>query len=331
MDIKDLTGLSKPLTKLVEVIAAGVGAIARPYLVRRDADARAYEIETVARALSSAGLPEGRYEDGKIAISAPTNDGAPGQLAETPVGERVVARLAHQEARRQKNIEQIAQQAADELRGTPPDEVSSEPVDDDWASRFFTAAQDISSEQMQILWGKILAGEVASPNSYSLRTLEVVRNLSPREATLFEKLARNRFDQRGDCFLVNPDNHKFLADSLSITFDDILVLREAGLLVTNDHLSINFPATPQAHNVVFEHGPMVVWAEIPAGKKPKNLGIVGFASPGYQLSRLIPVVPNEDCVNKLAATIKTDDVKVKCGIVEARLQGQFKLRAQKEL
>jgi hypothetical protein len=62
MEIKDLTSLSKPLTKLVEVIAAGVGAVAGPYTVKRDADARAYEIETVARALSSAGLPEGRYE-----------------------------------------------------------------------------------------------------------------------------------------------------------------------------------------------------------------------------------------------------------------------------
>lgn len=330
MEIKDLTGLSKPLTKLVEVMAAGVGAIARPYLVKRDADARAYEIETVARALSSAGLPEGRYEEGRVIIAASNSD-ASGQLAETPVGERVVARLAHQEARRQQNIEQISQRAAEELKDIKADDVSSEPVDDDWASRFFTVAQDVSSEQMQILWGKILAGEVASPNSYSLRTLELVRNLSANEALLFEKLAKNRFDQPNDCFLINPDRHKFLADTLGITFQDILLLREAGLLVTNDFLSISFPPTPQAHNVVFEHGPMVVWAEIPADKKPKDLGIVGFTSPGYQLSRIVPVVPNEDCVTKLAASIKSDDVKVKCGIIEARVKGQYKLRAQKEL
>jgi hypothetical protein len=329
MDIKDLGGLSKPLTKLVEVIAAGVGAIARSYLVKRDADARAYEIEKVAQALSSTGLPDGRYEAGKVVITGTKN--AIAQLAETPVGERVIERLSFREAHRQKNIELISQHAADELRDVNPDEVSSEPVDEDWVSRFFTAAQDVSSEEMQVLWGKILAGEVASPKSYSLRTLELVRNLSKDEALLFERLAKNRFDQAKGCFLINPDNHKFIEDALDISFQDILLLREAGLLVSNDSLVISFQPAPQDKNVFFEHGPMLVWLEIPAGKKIKNMGIVGFTNPGYQLSRIIPVVPNEDLVTKLATCIKSDDVKVKCGIIDACLKGQYKLREQKEL
>jgi len=43
MKISDLTGLSKPLTRLIEVIASGIGAVSRPYFIKREADAHAYE------------------------------------------------------------------------------------------------------------------------------------------------------------------------------------------------------------------------------------------------------------------------------------------------
>lgn len=51
MDIKDLTGLSKPLIKLVEVISQGIGAISKPYLIKKTADAKAYEIKKIAETI----------------------------------------------------------------------------------------------------------------------------------------------------------------------------------------------------------------------------------------------------------------------------------------
>ena len=42
MDIKNLAGLSKPLTKLIEVIASGCNWIAQPYQIKRLANANAY-------------------------------------------------------------------------------------------------------------------------------------------------------------------------------------------------------------------------------------------------------------------------------------------------
>ena len=44
------------------------------------------------------------------------------------------------------------------------------------------------SRLMRVLWGKILAGEVRKPNSFSLRTLETLRNMSTDDAKLFSKL-----------------------------------------------------------------------------------------------------------------------------------------------
>jgi len=40
---------------------------------------------------------------------------------------------------------------------------------------------------MQILWGKILAEEVKNPNSFSLRTLSILKNISNTDAKIFQK------------------------------------------------------------------------------------------------------------------------------------------------
>ena len=50
MEIKDLTGLSKPLTKLVEVVSKGIGTLYEPRSIRKKADAEAYKQEVIANA-----------------------------------------------------------------------------------------------------------------------------------------------------------------------------------------------------------------------------------------------------------------------------------------
>jgi len=54
----------------------------------------------------------------------------------------------------------------------------------DWFVRFFEDAGNISDEKMQEIWAKVLAGEIKQPGSFSLRTLEVLRNLSSDEAEI---------------------------------------------------------------------------------------------------------------------------------------------------
>ena len=63
-------------------------------------------------------------------------------------------------------------------------------VDKDWLTRFYSIAEDVSDETMQNLWAQILAGEVKRPKSYSLRTLDFLRLLSPEEAKLFAESAK---------------------------------------------------------------------------------------------------------------------------------------------
>ena len=54
-------------------------------------------------------------------------------------------------------------------------------------TRFLNIAEEISDKDLQDIWGRILAGEIKRPKSYSLRTLEVMRNMSKDEASLLMK------------------------------------------------------------------------------------------------------------------------------------------------
>ena len=71
MDIKDIVGLSKPLTRLIEVISQGIGAVSAPYLVKKNAEAKAHEVRVISSALKEVAeqhqLPV-VFKDGQIEI-----------------------------------------------------------------------------------------------------------------------------------------------------------------------------------------------------------------------------------------------------------------------
>jgi hypothetical protein len=85
----------------------------------------------------------------------------------------------------QHNRETIAFKAIEQLKETP-DAQTTKP-DDDWLNMFARHAQEASSDRMQDLWGKILAGQLRTANAFSLQTLRFVSELDETTATLFEK------------------------------------------------------------------------------------------------------------------------------------------------
>ncbi|EJL05626.1 MULTISPECIES: DUF2806 domain-containing protein [Pseudomonas] len=62
-------------------------------------------------------------------------------------------------------------------------------VDTDWLFRWRDYVGDVSLNDMQELWGRLLVSEIKSPGRYSLRSLDFLRNLSPTEAKLIERLS----------------------------------------------------------------------------------------------------------------------------------------------
>lgn len=58
-----------------------------------------------------------------------------------------------------------------------------------WISKFMKYAGDIRDEDVMELWGKVLAGEIKQPGSFSLRTLDILSTIDQRDAQAFQRLA----------------------------------------------------------------------------------------------------------------------------------------------
>jgi len=261
--------LSAPLTKLVEVVAAGCGRVYGPTDIRRTARA------------------EG---DALVLLEE-----AKGRASEVAV--RAAQRLLDVEARRQENLDAIVEEA----RLALPDEVSSEPVHPDWAARFFHEAGDISDEQMQTVWAKLLVGEVASPGTFSLRTLQLVKNLSANEANLFNALCSSSFrtKSRNEPFVEFDRDLKGQLEPLGLSFDSLQTLDAAGLIRVSP---VAFAESKVTAFFVFAPQCMLH----AASKTPRDLptGNVYFTPSGHELATLCEWRIPDHRIDELEASLQ---------------------------
>ena len=88
----------------------------------------------------------------------------------------------------QKKIADIAMENAKE--GTDFTEASG--VQEDWFERFMDSAGYVSSEEMQLIWGKILANEFEKAGTTPPNMIRVLSEITPNLAQVFRKLCSMR-------------------------------------------------------------------------------------------------------------------------------------------
>lgn len=221
MEIKDLAGLSEPLKKLIEVVSQGIGILYEPVHIKKMAKAKALEIEMISSAVQKTHLPI-QYKNGEVSMNAPAQN----------LVKRTETRLLFTEAKKQKNIEDIVSETYNYLENEQ--EVSSEPLQEEWISRFFNIAGEISSDDLKTIWSKILSEEIKNPGVCSIRTLETLKNISRSEAEIFKKISNYIVEYRGICYLPNED---VLLQEANINYGEILKLDEA--LLINSSIGVN--------------------------------------------------------------------------------------------
>jgi hypothetical protein len=216
----DLSALSEPACKLIEAVSQCIGTLYEPRRIRKKAKAKADATLILAKA----------------------------DAERQALLNRAAYRLAIQEVRRQQNIENIIKIAASSL----PEKVSEEPVDPDWISRFFDECKDVSENELQELWGRILAGEVASPKSCSRKTLAILKDLSREDAELFTTFCSYVWVRIGDFFdgdlryyepyyfmPIDPIDLERFLEKCILTYGECLHLENLGLIHCKKDISIN--------------------------------------------------------------------------------------------
>lgn len=233
------------LDKILEYAASGIGSVAGPMLsswkARKEGNARIIEAQAEADVLSiraeaqSRVLPilvSGHEEARKIAES----DGQTMQT-EVNIGKIIEQKVLFQEERRCRNISDVVQKSLD-MAGDG--RVDDHDPDHDWTARFFNYVQDVSSEEMQLLWAKVLAGEANRPGSTSIRTLAILRDLDKDTAALFRRLSSisvsiGQDEQNIDCRVLSLAGSA-ATNSLSeygLSFGNLNILNEHGLIIAD--------------------------------------------------------------------------------------------------
>lgn len=303
MEIKDLAGFSEPLKRLIEVISEGLGAISKPYLTRKNAEAKAYEISLIGNAIAEQNslLGHTKYADGAITIKR--NGDKPAQ--ELSLTDRAAERLQYQEAKVQQNIESVFSNAAEEL--SRETEVPEEKPQAEWVYRFIDISKGISTEDLQNLWGRVLAGEIRKPGSFSLRTLDVLRNLSKHEAETFVKLGNYALKSNDKVFFVDPEDYIYKKDG-EPKFEEVLSLRDAGLIYVND-LEFSFSPLKAGQKSSLMYGPYILIfdREKDTESIPCNVGVL--TKVGKELFQLIQIEPDIEYMKFVGTKFKAEGVK----------------------
>jgi len=190
------------------LVDKGVGKLVQPWQTRREGRAQAdvtlflaqaekdaNDIRAGKKVLSGAGSTVRLIEASANALPAiEMGDGRkePSLNLEFVVQSATSAQVA-QVVREEVNVARAVLHAQAILAedSCPPPEAT---VDEDWLYRWREEAARVSSEKMQSLWGRVLAGEVRSPGSFSLRTLDFLKNLSQEEAQQIETFSRYVYD-----------------------------------------------------------------------------------------------------------------------------------------
>ncbi len=279
LKIENLAGLSKPLAKLVEVVAQGCGAVYEPTRIRRKAKA------DVDAAITHA---NGATKVAKILASASAELSAEIPLEMQERIARAYQRVSHRELRRQKNIEDIADKAAHQL----PESVSDEKVDEDWIFQMFNYCQDVSDETIQNLWARVLAGEVAQPDSYSLNALHTISILDRAEAKAFEVFCDLVWSDRGGpaiAFLNDRVGHLF--EKRGLDFTRRLNLESVGLLYAD--LGIFHELDLKQSPRLYEYGGSMFRLDKPSSGRVR-LYCVPLTQVGKELYQLCDTEPDEE-------------------------------------
>ena len=164
------------------------------------------------------------------------------QMRTDPAYARVaVHKFGHRVLREQVNLDLISQRAIGEIRNNDhhsdhagPGE-SSATIDDDWLNAFETEARQKSTEQMQAFFGKMLAGEIKKPGSFSTRTVRILSNLDQNIAIHFARICSMSISQFRDTRVpsLNGNTEGNALKDYGLDFDALNLLNEHGLIISD--------------------------------------------------------------------------------------------------
>lgn len=251
--------LSKPATVLIEKISEAVGGIAKPWQIRRVAQAEADASIIQANALM--------------------------QVSE--IQQRALVRMVQEEGQKQENIENITAKAIPHLA----DDARPDNIEKDWLTHFFDRSRLVSDDEMQSLWANVLAGQANKPGSFSKRTVELVATLDKADAQLFTKFCTFAWMLGELCPLIF-DEQNDIYQSMGINFSTLTHLDDIGLISFNNLSGFEKRGFGK-YVTIFYYG-RAINIEFPQDSNVFPLGKILLTRAGQELAPICGSTPSDD-------------------------------------
>lgn len=276
MEIKDLIGLEKPLTVLVQAFCDGCSSLFSPIINQIEANNQRKQKEA----------------DNNLELINSIKNACAEELKSSIVSKRTYREL--------HNISSIYSQAINEIKALPNyKSKESKPIDPDWSSMFFDYASKCSNADIQVLWSKILANE-CSGTEFFKRTLWILYNIEAQEAKWLVELAPMVINKMLIPHFVYEKNKFF-------DYNKIQSLQDCGCINSGDcKISIQSERAKDS----------VVGCKVVTDKTISNISFTGLSltDSGFELLSLIEnVKPNEQFVELLKNEVNKkygDNVKI---------------------
>lgn len=298
----ELTKIGKEGTKAVGKLSDLLKQLTLPNVTKRQTNALIYDADKKAEFIRSNPDMNVSFEGNTVNIR---------QLLPNEIEEHAKFRLIAKAIRQQENIESIIENAYKDLQYA--EECSDEPIDMDWWNHFENCAENISNEDMQLIWGKILSGEIKKPGTFSVRTLNDIKSLNKRDAEAFQKilpyicsLGKNNSD---DLILINETSSY---EKHGITINDFMVLDEAGLIQRNTGLTIKI--VDDKCNLYYDDNYKIVvrfneskTSEIDMFIKNVSISVINVTRTGMQLYKALSVNSQLEGVCEILNSLRNEN------------------------
>lgn len=143
-------------------------------------------------------------------------------------------RMTYSEFYKARNFLSIAKKADQYHEENQMEEIDSPNRNWDWFMRFYDAVGTIGNEEMQDIWARLLSGEINHPSTYSFHTIDTLKNMSTKDAHIFEKICKHSFCVMGRRFVLQ--DKEFLKQA-GIYYSEIMLMNEYGLINDNGFIS----------------------------------------------------------------------------------------------
>ncbi len=275
--VPSIPATAKPgVIKALSYLLGGAGNYFGAWLRR---PAQAVEDGTSARSIVTTALAQAAAERAvadPLLVDAALQQWTPGTIA------------------RQANKARIAQKMLEELETSDEPFIAGEPISDDFLNSFEKFCEDASSEDMQRLWARVLAGELKRPGSFSRRALRVLYDLDSGTAKLFETAA---YDVVGGIMLLaEEEQDRQLVPTLE--------LEAAGLLTgAGGVLAYNINADDRG--LAFVEGETLALVIAAPAKHKMSLNALPLSAVGKQLLTLLPKCDQQSKLRAIAEQVRS--------------------------